>query len=57
MVNMTGTSNNPYLKMLLDRVRQDAVHGVSLARRALAERDPASARAMGIGVESNQQRQ
>jgi hypothetical protein len=33
-------NDNAYLKMPLDRVRQDAIHGVSLARIAWRQRDP-----------------
>jgi len=46
---------NPYFAMRLERVKQDAAHGVSLARRALAVRDPAAARLLGIGIEAWQQ--
>jgi len=42
------TSENIYLKMPLERVRADALHGVSLARLAWRERDPnGSAFALG----------
>jgi len=34
---------NPYLSMSIEQVKTDAIHGVSAARRALAERDPAAA--------------
>lgn len=37
---MIEESDNPYLKMPLDRVRQDALNGVRLARIAWRERDP-----------------
>jgi len=45
------SDENIYLSMPLERVEQDARHGVSKARRALAERDPAAARILGIGIE------
>jgi len=32
-------SDNPYLRMPLARVRQDALHGVAAAREAYRERD------------------
>jgi len=56
-VMMTSeTDSNIYLVMPLSRVFEDAQGGVSLARRALAERDPERARAMGIGIEPEQQK-
>ena len=36
-------SDNPYKRMPLDRLRQDALHGVSAARQAYRERDPVHA--------------
>ena len=36
-------SDNPYMRMPLDRLRQDALHGVSAARQAYRERDPVHA--------------
>jgi len=42
---------NPYLIMPIERVKTDAVYGVSLARTALRQRDPEQADELGIGVE------
>jgi len=35
--------DNPYERMPLDRLRQDALHGVRLAREAYRRRDPVRA--------------
>ncbi|HOA62713.1 MAG TPA: hypothetical protein PLF11_08685 [Bacillota bacterium] len=35
--------DNPYGRMLLDRVRADAIHGVAAARQAFRARDPVGA--------------
>jgi len=45
---MKHEAENPYLRMNLERVRQDALHGVSAARTAWRQRDPDGAgRALG----------
>lgn len=44
-------AKNPYLIMPIERVRTDAVYGVSLARTALRQREPEQADKLGIGVE------
>jgi hypothetical protein len=49
------TKHNIYLEMPLTRVVEDARAGVSLARRALAVRDAAAARRLGIGISAEQQ--
>ena len=49
-------TTNPYLDMAIERVREDARAGVSLARQALAERDPLQARRLGIGLSPQQAR-
>jgi len=50
------TPHNPYLSMPLTRVAADARHGVSLARAAWRERDPAGAAlALGLIIESREQ--
>lgn len=36
-------TNNPYQRLPLDRVRADALHGVSAAREAYRRRDPVGA--------------
>ena len=51
-----NTLNNPYLIMPIDRVRQDAANGVSLARQAYAKREPQEAWKLGIGIEPGQKR-
>lgn len=48
--------DNIYLRMPLAQVKADAIHGVSAAREALRQRDPAAARAMGLGIEATEQR-
>ena len=47
---------NIYLRMPLERVKADAEYGVTLARLALAERDPDAARAIGIGIPPKHER-
>jgi hypothetical protein len=50
-------THNPYLSMSIERVRQDALHGVSLAREAWRQRQPEqAARALGAVVEPEQQK-
>jgi hypothetical protein len=49
--------DNVYMVMPLARVRVDAKAGVSLARRALAVRDPAAAQLLGLGIEPDHQKQ
>jgi len=49
-------TENIYLRMPIQRVCEDARHGVSLARLAYAERDPEQALALGIGISPEQQR-
>lgn len=46
--------SNPYLKMPLSRVIQDARHGVAAARAALRERDSKSADALQIGIDADE---
>ena len=53
---MKTETDNPSMVMDIERVKADALHGVSLARMPLAERDPAAARATGIGVEPGQKK-
>ncbi len=50
---------NAYLNpaMPLERIRQDSEHSVSLARRALAVRDPVAARLLHIGIDPSEQQQ
>jgi len=50
-------TDNIYLRMPIERVRQDAEHGVSLARQAwrLRDRDGAG-RELGYVIEPEQQR-
>jgi hypothetical protein len=43
----TTPQANPYLIMPLDRVRSDALYGVSAARTAWRARDPEAAEEMG----------
>ncbi len=38
-----GNTENIYMKVPLDRLRQDALHGVRLAREAYRQRDPVGA--------------
>jgi len=47
--------DNPYMKMCIERVREDAIAGVSLARRAYAERESEKAATLGIGISAGQQ--
>jgi len=57
MVNaMTDkTKDNPYLRMPLNQVKADAIHGVSLARMAWRQRDPKeAAKALGFVTEPQQ---
>lgn len=39
-INVGQKSNNPYLTMPIERVRQDAENGVLLAKEALSQREP-----------------
>jgi hypothetical protein len=48
--------SNVYMTMDIERVRQDAAHGVSLARTALSLRSPDLARLLGVGVLPEQER-
>jgi len=49
-------SGNIYLRMPLERVQQDALHGVSAAREAWRKRDPeGAAREIGYVIEPEQQ--
>jgi hypothetical protein len=51
------TDDNVYLRMPLDRVKQDALAGVSLARQMWRARDPdAAGRMLGFVIEPNQQK-
>lgn len=53
--NMNHERDNIYRQMPLERVIEDARAGVSLARRALAVRDPEAAWRLGIGIEASKQ--
>ena len=54
---MNHQQSNAYLNpaMPLSKVHEDAMHGVSLARAALRQRDPKSADALQVGTEPDQQ--
>ena len=46
--------DNIYLRIPIERCREDAIAGVSLAREAYTEREPEKARLIGIGVTAEQ---
>ena len=47
-------TKNLYMVMDIKRVKQDALHGVILAREAYSIREPKKARLIGIGVSVEQ---
>jgi hypothetical protein len=49
--------DNPYLDMPIERVRADAIHGVSAAREALRQREPGKAALLGLGVSDKKARE
>jgi hypothetical protein len=58
MNDIETKETNPYLTMPLDRVRQDALHGVRLARLAWRVRDPEdAARELGRVVEPGREQE
>jgi len=51
---MNMNRDNIYLRIPIERCREDAIAGVSLAREAYTEREPEKARLIGIGVTAEQ---